>query len=301
MSLPPPLITVFTPVYNRENTIHRVYDSLQAQTRRNFEWLVVDDGSTDGTGALLEQYKNLVDFPMRVFSQKNQGKHVAWNFAVMHAAGELFLPADSDDSFEPNTTAFFEDEWKKLSAADHDRLSGVSVLCKDAATGNVCGTAFPFEGETDTLELAYVYRLHGEKWGIIRTDLLRQRLFPVFPEESIRFVPETWIWHHLAKRYKIKVFNIALRNYYQNHNDSLSRGDCRKIWDSPRTRLTYCKWHLENNYRYLSPLETLKFAFLCCCYYRICGGDVSLRVHGIIPRISILFCLLPSKFYRWCK
>ena len=53
-----PLFTVYTPTFNRAHTLHRVFDSLQAQTYRDFEWLVIDDGSTDGTPALMERYQS---------------------------------------------------------------------------------------------------------------------------------------------------------------------------------------------------------------------------------------------------
>ena len=56
------VFTVFTATYNRAHVLHRVYDSLRAQTFRDFEWLVVDDGSTDGTGALVEGWRAEADF-----------------------------------------------------------------------------------------------------------------------------------------------------------------------------------------------------------------------------------------------
>ena len=74
--------TVFTATYNRAHLLHRVYDSLMAQTFRDFEWLVVDDGSADETSALIEAWRNEADFPVRYYHQKNQGKHVAYNHAV---------------------------------------------------------------------------------------------------------------------------------------------------------------------------------------------------------------------------
>lgn len=70
------LFTVFTPVYNRKDKIHRVWDSLQMQTYPNFEWVIVDDGSTDGIGSLLEEYKQKADFPVTVLTQANSGKHI---------------------------------------------------------------------------------------------------------------------------------------------------------------------------------------------------------------------------------
>ncbi len=95
------VFTVFTATFNRAHVLHRVYHSLRAQTFRDFEWLVVDDGSTDGTGALVEAWRAEADFPIRYRYQENRGKHVACNRAVAEARGRFFLTLDSDDACVP--------------------------------------------------------------------------------------------------------------------------------------------------------------------------------------------------------
>ena len=92
--------TVFTPTFNRARTLPLIFgcNSLCKQTYRNFEWLVVDDGSTDDTLQLIRQWKKEMGFPIRYYSQKNSGKHVARNYGVAaKARGELFFTLDSDD------------------------------------------------------------------------------------------------------------------------------------------------------------------------------------------------------------
>ena len=93
--------TVFTPTCNRCATLPRVYASLAAQTFRDFEWLIVDDGSTDCTAALVDKWTAQADFPIRYLRQENRGKHIASNRAVREARGELFLVLDSDDACVP--------------------------------------------------------------------------------------------------------------------------------------------------------------------------------------------------------
>ncbi len=93
-----PIFTVFTPTYNRAHTIHRAFDSLRAQTLRDFEWLVVDDGSTDNTSELIASWAKVADFPIRYFKQDHSGKHIAHNLAVREARGKFFLPLASDDA-----------------------------------------------------------------------------------------------------------------------------------------------------------------------------------------------------------
>lgn len=91
-----PTFTVFTPTYNRAHTLLRVFSSLQAQTFQDFEWLIVDDGSTDGTEELIKHWGSESHFPVRYFKQENRGKHVAFNRGVREATGQFFLPLDSD-------------------------------------------------------------------------------------------------------------------------------------------------------------------------------------------------------------
>ena len=91
-------ITVFTPTFNRAYIIENLYRSLQRQSFRDFEWLIVDDGSTDNTEELINSWideKN--DFPIRYYKKENGGKCRAINYGVDLAKGLLFFNVDSDD------------------------------------------------------------------------------------------------------------------------------------------------------------------------------------------------------------
>ncbi|MGQ9564843.1 MAG: glycosyltransferase family 2 protein, partial [Thermogutta sp.] len=95
--------TVFTPTYNRAHTLSRTYESIRRQTIRDFEWVIVDDGSTDGTDELVQQWQQECnDFPIRYFWQPNQHKKVAFNRGVREAKGQWFVPIDSDDELLPD-------------------------------------------------------------------------------------------------------------------------------------------------------------------------------------------------------
>ena len=90
------LVTVFTPVYNRKNLIGNLYQSLLSQTYKNFEWIIVDDGSTDDIDEIIKSYQNEDRILIRFIKQENGGKHRAINNGVLHAKGELFYIVDSD-------------------------------------------------------------------------------------------------------------------------------------------------------------------------------------------------------------
>ena len=93
----PILLTIFTPTFNRAHTLVRLYEGLLKQTEKVFEWLIVDDGSTDGTKNLVEGFIQERKLNIRYFYQENQGKHIAINKGVSEARGNYFLTIDSDD------------------------------------------------------------------------------------------------------------------------------------------------------------------------------------------------------------
>ena len=90
-------LTIFTPVYNRAHTIRRTYESLCRQTCKDFEWLVIDDGSTDNTCHLVEGWKAEGLIPIRYVYQENQGMHGAHNTAYKNINTELNTCIDSDE------------------------------------------------------------------------------------------------------------------------------------------------------------------------------------------------------------
>src|SRR5690242_2999845 len=123
--------TVFTPAYNRAPTLPRVYESLKAQTFRDFEWLIVDDGSTDNTPELVAQWQSTGELSIRYFQQEHCGRHIAFNRGVHEAQGTLFLNCDSDDAFVPQTLTRFLYHWENIPLAERSSFSAVTALCMD--------------------------------------------------------------------------------------------------------------------------------------------------------------------------
>lgn len=204
--------TVFTPVFNGASTLHRVYESLKAQTLSDFEWLIVDDGSTDNTKELVERWQKEADFPIRYFYQENQGKHIAFNRAVKLAQGELFLPLDADDACVPEALERFLYHWNSIPEDVRHAFSGITCLCKDEQ-GNIVGDRFPKDViDSDELEMPHRYKVRGEKWGFHRTDVLKQFPFPDLPKVGL--IPEGIVWNRIAVSYKKRFINEPLRIYY---------------------------------------------------------------------------------------
>ncbi len=210
--------TVFTPTYNRVHTLPRVYESLKRQTFRNFEWLVVDDGSTDNTHELVENWQKENLFPIRYFWQENAHKKTAHNRGIQEAQGELFLPLDSDDEALPAALEILNRHWCAIPDLERGMFSAVTGLCVDTE-GRIVGSRFPADVlDSDSLKIRYHYHVTGEKWGFQRTDILRE--FP-FPSDISGHVPEGVVWSAIARQYKARFVNQALRIYH-TEDDSLS-------------------------------------------------------------------------------
>ncbi len=208
------VFTVFTPTFNRSLTLSRVYESLCLQTFRDFEWLIVDDGSTDGTGELVEKWQTESGFPIRYIYQENQGKPAAFNRGVREAQGELFLTLDSDDACVPQALERFKYYWDRIPPTEKDKFSAVTVLCKDH-NGKLVGDMFPRDVlDSDSIELFFKYNVKGEKWGFHRTDVLKQFPFPTV--RNAKFVSEGVVWFAIARRFKTRFVNEMLRIYHMN-------------------------------------------------------------------------------------
>jgi glycosyltransferase involved in cell wall biosynthesis len=243
--------TIFTPVYNGGDFFSRVFNSIKNQTYRNFEWIIINDGSTDNTDEIITSFISVVDWDIIYIKQENRGKHIAWNKAVKLAKGDLFIPADCDDSFIPTTLEFFKTNWELKN--NKDDLSGINVLCFNPLNNKVIGDLYPKDGfVTNNLELAYKIKpnIIGEKWGCIRVDLLKKIPFPDIKINS--FFPESYLWFTLAlNNYKVVCFNTALRGYYYESGSITNSQDNRYNKKRIKIDLAYNKWARRNISFYL--------------------------------------------------
>ncbi|RJX41540.1 glycosyltransferase family 2 protein [Paenibacillus pinisoli] len=177
-----PSITVFTPTFNRAYTLHLCYESLQRQTNKDFIWLIIDDGSTDGTAELVESWKREADFPIEYVYQANQGMHGAHNTAYEHIRTELNVCIDSDDYMTDHAIESILSFWKSCGS---EQYAGIAAL--DASPdGAVIGTRLPAGLQSATQSELYArYGVKGDKKLIYRTELTRGcPPYPVFEGEK---------------------------------------------------------------------------------------------------------------------
>lgn len=253
------VFTVFTPTYNRAHTLYRVYKSLKAQIYRDFEWLIIDDGSIDSTCMLVKQWQKEAELPIHYIWQENQGKHVAFNRGVQEAKGELFLTFDSDDACVPEALERFNHQWHSIPEDERDKFSAVSALCVNQH-GKLVGNAFPFDAlDSTSIEIHTKYQVFGEKWGFHRTDVLKEFPFPEISGET--FITEGIIWNRISLKYKTRFVNEKLRIYYEDMVDSLTASSVKVRAKNPKgARLYYkeymklpisIKWKMRNFINYI--------------------------------------------------
>lgn len=207
--------SIVTPTYNRGHLLGRVYRGLCRQTLRNFEWIVVDDGSADATKQIITDLVRTSPFPIHYLHQENRGKCVAMNRGIAVAKGYFVGVLDSDDWYQPEALEHCWEMWQQIPLHERDGFVGLTALTADSA-GKIVGTEFPHDTfDCDALELRYKHRVLGDKKGFLRTDVLRE--FP-FPEDRGRFVPEGIVWNRIALKYRTRHVNEVwcMVNYQSN-------------------------------------------------------------------------------------
>jgi glycosyltransferase involved in cell wall biosynthesis len=257
----PPLFTIFTPTYNRAHTLHRCFESLSAQTLRDFEWIVVDDGSTDRTEQLVAGWIETADFPLRYLRQDHCGKHFAHNLALAAAQGKFFTCLDSDDGLTPNALEKLARAWETIPEDLRPGFCGVDGLCCDQH-GRVVGDTYPVDPfDVDLRQRKYIYHSRGEKWGVVLTDIARRYPFPNVARG--KYLPEGIVWLDMAKTYKNRAVNEIVRVYYIDEGEpGVTVALKRRLAAHAEGNWHYYVWLLNNDLEYFfrAPLPFLKAA-----------------------------------------
>ena len=215
------LLTVFTPTYNRAHTLPEAYCSLKAQTSKNFLWLIVDDGSTDRTAALVSAWIQAEKaFAIRYLYRPNGGMHAAHNTAYAHIETELNLCLDSDDRLAKDAVEQIEKRWAQIKSKNYAGLIGLD----DDGNGKLIGTGFPPGLPETTLSGYYAGGGKGDKKLVYRTDIIRK--YPPYPE----FPNEKYV--ALAAKYRLidRDYKLAVLSRVLCHVTYLEDGSSHTIW-----------------------------------------------------------------------
>ena len=202
------MITVLTPTFNRGGgRLQSLWNSLQKQTVKDFEWLVVDDGSTDGTKDLITQLQEKSDFPIRYIYKSNGGKHTALNVGIQTICSELIFIVDSDDCVTDDAVESILKIHKKYRSQNN--ICGYAFL-RAFPDGKVNGKKF----DVDEKIGSYIdVRVNGDDTGadkaeVFKTHCLKEFPFPEYPNE--KFLGEDLVWVRMARKYEMVHINKAI-------------------------------------------------------------------------------------------
>ncbi len=197
------MVTIFTPTYNRANLLPILYKSICEQTNNNFEWIVVDDGSTDNTKEILENFINEKKIPINYQIQQNKGKHFAINKGVSLAKGELFFIVDSDDYLPQKAV-----EWINFYYQKNKNLTNIGGVAGRRAHFDTTIIGFPkFFNPIfcNALDIRYKHKIQGDLAEVFLTTVLKEFSFPEIENE--KFCPEALLWNRIAQKYKLLYFS----------------------------------------------------------------------------------------------
>ena len=186
------ILTIFTPTYNRLNLLINLYESLINQKNKDFIWLVVDDGSTDGTQEYILKLKNDSPFPIKYYYQENKGKSVAHNTGVSLCETELFFCVDSDDKLTPDAV----DSIIRINQKYENQMILGYFFLKMDNNGNISGGNF--SSKNHLVGIRDIYHLQGfsgELAIVLKTKMIKNYSFPVF--EGEKFVSELVLYNEL--------------------------------------------------------------------------------------------------------
>ncbi len=251
-------ITVFTPTYNRAYIIETLFNSLKRQTFTNFEWLIVDDGSTDNTESLINSYKKQnVPFEIVYIKQENKGKCHAINTGLDNATGRLFFTVDSDDYLT-------DDALEKIIKWESE-LPKEIPFCGLAANSGTLKSKTPnkiFETEyvDATLLERYTY-IDGERAYIFYTDVHKQYKYPVF--EGEKFMTEAVTWNRMAHDgFLMRFFNDIIL-IYEYQESGLTKSGSSIFLNNPQG---YGLWLREKSeFMRQTFLQKLQMLYTFCC------------------------------------
>lgn len=311
-------LTVLTPTYNRADYLQKLYDSLVKQTGKDFDWLIVDDGSMDNTEEVIQGFIDAAaGLSISVVKQCNGGKHRALNNGISRISSELTFIVDSDDTLPENAIETILEYHKKYTSL-YDVRTGERIsqnkLDKRSVSDNpdrICGYSFLRCGEDGSVNTAYFpsdeligtfkdVRINGgiggDKAEVYFTAVLGQYPFPEFDGE--KFLPEDAVWMRISRSYKMVHIN---KNVYtcEYHDNGLTKsGHAMKI-HSPRGMMLRSEEYLCTPGVKLK--VHIKMMMLYIIYARFAG--VSHKELDSKIRDTLLFCLcyVPAQvvYYKW--
>lgn len=278
-----PLLTIFTPAYNRAHTLPRTYQSLLNQDCKDFIWLIIDDGSTDHTGELVHKWQEKDNgFEIRYIYKMNGGMHTAHNTAYENIDTELNVCIDSDDELAEGAVSKILDKWANVKDKGY---AGIIGLDADMNTGKVIGAGFPTNMEETTLVDYYANGGYGDKKLVYRTEVINQ--YPPYPVfEGEKYVALGYKYRLIDQEYKMAILDDVLC-HVEYQIDGSSRTMYKQYLANPKGFAFWRKVSMQYP-------ESKKRVFVDCIHY-VSSSILSKNKKFIIesPRKGLTIIAIP--------
>lgn len=277
-------VCVFTPTFNRVGLLEVLFESLRNQTVYDFEWLIVDDGSTDSTAQVIAHFDELAEFPIRYVYQENSGKQIASNLALTLCQCPIFFCVDSDDSLVDDAIENILDQWREIELRSD--LAGM-VSLRGTSPDKPLGTWMP-KGikEANTWDLYNELGFKGDASMIFKTEVAKRYPYPVVEGEC--FISECISQNEIAKNYSMKLLDkVLVVGDYQP--GGLTDNSFRLIVENPKGYCLVKKQSIEMARHFVQK------CYHTCLYLaaaRIAHEEKPIRA-APSPSIAAL-CLIPS-------
>lgn len=249
-------LTVFTPTYNRAHLLPRVYDSLKRQSCKDFDWMVIDDGSADGTKELVEEWMHDNELSIKYIYKENGGLYTGYNTAYANIETELCVCIDSDDFMPDDAVEKILSIWDEKGGEEYCGIVGLDF---DVRTSLPIGGEFPKD-----IQEAYLAELHhrGDVKQVMRTSLMKE-VAPMIGFPGERDFNPYYMLIQVLDKYPILVVNENLCWVeYQIGGDSMSQAIFKQYIRSPRS---FAKYRL--NQMPLKHANPLSNQFRLCMHY----------------------------------
>lgn len=220
-------LSIVSPSYNKGKTIKRLFDSLIRQSNHNFEWIIINDGSTDNTSVIVKSFQTDL-FPIRFIDKQNEGLNRTYNLGVKMAQGDYVLRVDPDDFLIDDAVEQIL-KYRSMIDAD-DKLCGMAFLTK-YSNGEVVGY-HPFKEihRCNFADYRLIYHGRGDRSEVIKTSISKD--FPMLEIEGEKFCRETPMWYGMAEKYD--AFYIPIPIYIREYNaNSISANPVKNLSRNP--------------------------------------------------------------------
>ncbi|MCR5195266.1 MAG: glycosyltransferase family 2 protein [Pseudobutyrivibrio sp.] len=275
------LITVYTPTFNREKLLPRVYNSLLNQTKKDFIWQIIDDGSSDGTKSLVEKWIKEAPFEIRYFYKENGGIHTARDAAYRICDTELIFGVDSDDWLVDDAIEKIEDYWQKYG---NDNVVGIFAKCQ-YEDGTIISSEFPPEIVKATYqEFKYKYKIGGDLVNVFNNKFMIKTLdAPVFPGEKL--VGEDYKTIQLPDVPLLMLPEPLMIKEYQTDGYTADVYNC--MFNNPNGFREDYRQHIIHA-KYLKPLIRGYIGYISCCILLKDG-----KLFKDVPSKAVMALMLP--------